>query len=76
MIFHVIGVFLYYARAVDITMLIAFGSLALLQPYATTTTITHMTHLLDKTAAHHDETALYQAIPMILTVCSDASYLL
>jgi hypothetical protein len=72
---QIIGVFLYYARAVDSTMLVALGTLAAAQTHATTNTIKHTTQLLDYAATHPNASVRYVPSEMILHVHSDASYL-
>lgn len=72
---QVIGTFLYYARAVDSTMLVPLGSLAAAQTTATTATLQHLTQFLDYSSTYPDATVRFSASPMILTVHSDASYL-
>eukprot|EP00804_Cyclotella_cryptica_P009080 CCRYP_003165-RA/>CCRYP_003165-RA protein AED:0.11 eAED:0.04 QI:0/-1/0/1/-1/1/1/0/287 len=49
---EVIGVFLYYARAVDCTMLTALGSLATQQANRTTTTLDRVYQFLDYALSH------------------------
>eukprot|EP00804_Cyclotella_cryptica_P027522 CCRYP_007476-RA/>CCRYP_007476-RA protein AED:0.26 eAED:0.26 QI:0/0/0/1/1/1/4/0/582 len=72
---EVIGVFLYYARAVDCTMLTALGSLATQQAKPTTTTLDRVYQFL--IMPYHTPTpgATYRASDMILAAHSDASYL-
>jgi hypothetical protein len=72
---QIIGVFLYYARAVDSTMLVALGSLAAVQTKATQLTNTAASQLLDYAATHPDAVVRFCSSPMILSVHSDASYL-
>jgi hypothetical protein len=69
---EIIGTLLYYARAVDCTMLAALGSLAA----APTTQVTAkaITQLLNYATTHPDAVLSYQASDMILHVHSDASY--
>jgi hypothetical protein len=49
---QILGTFLYYAIAVDATMLVALGTLASKQTKATTTTSNDVQHLLDYAATH------------------------
>ena len=72
---NVIGTFLYYARAVDSTMLVALGSLASAQNNGTEATTVAITQLLNYCATHPEATLRYHASGMILHVHSDASYL-
>ena len=73
---EVIGVFLYYARAVDCTMLCALSTLASQQAKPTKNTMTRVKQFLDYAASNPDATITYQASDMILAVHSNASYLL
>jgi hypothetical protein len=72
---QIIGVLLYYARAVDSTMLVALGSLASKQTKATTNTMAAARQLLDYAATHPDAKIRFRHSDMILQVHSDASYL-
>ena len=72
---EVIGVFLYYARAVDCTMLTALGSLATQQANPTTTTLDRVYQFLDYALSHPNAGVTYRASDMILAAHSDASYL-
>eukprot|EP00804_Cyclotella_cryptica_P028793 CCRYP_020143-RC/>CCRYP_020143-RC protein AED:0.42 eAED:0.37 QI:0/-1/0/1/-1/1/1/0/313 len=72
---EVIGVFLYYARAVDCTMLTALSSLATQQANPTQTTLQHIHHFLDYAMTHQNAVVTYRASNMILAAHSDASYL-
>jgi len=72
---QIIGTILYYARAVDITTLVALSSIASEQTKATTDTETRVTQLLDYLYTHKDATIQYVASDMVLNVHSDASYL-
>ena len=72
---EVIGVFLYYARAVDCTMLAALGSLASQQAKPTQTTMERVRQFLDYAATNQDATITYRASDMVLAAHSDASYL-
>ena len=70
-----VGTLLYYARAVDPTMVKALGSLAAQQSEATNTTTKRITQLLNYAASHSDVTMRYSRRGMILHISSDASYL-
>jgi hypothetical protein len=72
----VIGVFLFYGRAVDCTMLVALGTLASQQADGTQATAKAVTTLLNYAAAHPDATIRYVTSDMYLHIHSDASYLL
>eukprot|EP00804_Cyclotella_cryptica_P027931 CCRYP_003827-RA/>CCRYP_003827-RA protein AED:0.22 eAED:0.22 QI:0/0/0/1/1/1/3/0/649 len=72
---EVIGVFLYYARAVDCTMLTALSSLATQQANPTQNTLQLIHHFLDYAMTHQNAVVTYRASNMILAVHSDASYL-
>ena len=66
---------LYYARAVDPTMLTVLGSIAPQQANPTEKMIQKAKQLLDYVASHPDEVLTYQASEMILAIHSNASYL-
>jgi hypothetical protein len=70
---EIVGVFLYYARAVDNTMLVALSSLA--SAARTDATAQAVTQLLNYAATHPDAIVRYHRSDMILHVHSDASYL-
>jgi len=72
---EVIGVFLYYARAVDCTMLPALGSLATQQSAPTQNTLMKIHQFLDYAMTHPNAIITYRASNMTLAVHSDASYL-
>ena len=72
---EVIGVFLYYAQAVDCTMLTALGSLATQQASPTETTLARINQFLDYTLSHPDTGITYRASDMVLAAHSDTSYL-
>jgi hypothetical protein len=72
---QVIGTFLFYARAVDTTMLTALSTLASEQASATTKTEAAIQQFLDYCATHPNATVRFVASDMILRVHSDASYL-
>ena len=66
---------MYYARAVDITTLVALSSIAAEQAQATEQTEQHVHTLLDYLATHNNATIRYVASDMVLNIHSDASYL-
>jgi hypothetical protein len=72
---QILGVFLYYARAVDSTMLVALGTLAAAQTCATAATNRAVIQFLDYAATHPTAIVRFHASPMILHIHSDASYL-
>jgi hypothetical protein len=72
---QVIGTFLFYARAVDTTMLAALSTLASEQASATSKTEAAIQQFLDYCATHPNATVRFVASDMILRVHSDASYL-
>ena len=72
---EVLGTLLYYARAIDSTMLAAIGTLATQQSSPTVATMKAITHLLNYCATHPNATLRYVASDMMLHVESDASYL-
>jgi hypothetical protein len=72
---EVLGVLLYYARAIDPTMLVALGSIATQQAKGTEQTMKALTTLLNYCATHPNATVRYTASDMVLWTDSDASYL-
>jgi hypothetical protein len=72
---QVIGTLLYYARAVDSTMLVTINTIASEQAHATKNTMAAVTQLLNYCATHPDATVRFTASDMALKVVSDASYL-
>jgi hypothetical protein len=71
---RVVGVCLYYARAIDSTMLVAVGTLASAQTRATFNTEIAITQLLDYAATNPNARLQFKASDMILNIHSDASY--
>ena len=72
---QIVGTIMYYARAVDVTTLVALSSIAAEQSQATEQTEKHVHQLLDYLHTHQDATIRYVASDMILNIHSDASYL-
>ena len=72
---QIIGTLLYYARAVDPTMLVALGTIAAAQTKGTEATMEAAVQLLNYAATHLDATIRYHKSDMILHIHSDASYL-
>jgi hypothetical protein len=73
---RIIGSILYYARAVNLTVLTALSTIASKQLKGTEHTMTKTKQLLDYLATHPDATVWFHASNMILNINSDASYLL
>ena len=71
----VTGDFLYYARAVDPTMLPALNDIAASQAHPTKDTLSKVHMLKDAAATHPDATIRVHASAMILHIDSDAAYL-
>ena len=72
---QVIGGVLYYARAVDSTVLVALSAIASEQTRATEQTELRIKQLLDYLATHPSATVRYRRSNMVLNIHSDASYL-
>ena len=72
---QVVGSFLYYARAVDPTILMALSDIATQQNKPTENTRKRVQHLLDYMATHPMAKIRYKASNMVLNIHSDASYL-
>jgi hypothetical protein len=73
---NVMGSVLYYAIAVDPTVLMPLNDIATEQTKATEKTQAATNKMLDYLATHPDATIRYHASDMILHIHSDASYLL
>jgi hypothetical protein len=71
---QVIDCLLYYARALDPTMLVALSTLASAQAQGTAATADAMHQLLDYCANRHDTEVRFHSSDMVLQVSSDASY--
>ena len=71
---QIIGCLLYYARAIDNTLLVALNMLSQNQATHTINTKQLCTHLLNYCATYPNVGLLYHATDMILHVNSDASY--
>mmetsp|Transcript_6798 Transcript_6798/g.12795 ORF Transcript_6798/g.12795 Transcript_6798/m.12795 type:complete len:338 (-) Transcript_6798:2268-3281(-) len=69
------GTLLYYARAVDPTMLVALNDISHEQANPTKTTQQKIKQLLDYAATYPDATIRYYKSDMILWIDSDAAYL-
>ena len=72
---QVIGVLLFYARAVDNTLLKALNTLGSQQSTATVETAKSITWILNYCATHPDAVVQFHASDMILTFDTDASYM-
>lgn len=69
-----VGYFLYYARAVDPTMLVVLGQIASSQSKATENVEAACAHFLHYAATYPNATIIYRASGMILRVVTDASF--
>ncbi len=72
---HIFGSILYYARTVDLTVLIALSTIASKQAKGTQQTMAKTKQLLDYLATHHDATVHFHASDMILNIHLDVLYL-
>jgi hypothetical protein len=72
----IVGSISYYARAVDMTVLIALSSIAVEQTKAMKKAMAQCTQLLDYLSGHANAKVGLHASDMILNIHSDASYLL
>jgi hypothetical protein len=72
---EITGMFLFYVRAIDCTMLVALGTIASNQFKGTHATAQALTQLLNYASAHLGATVRYTASDMYLHIHSDASYL-
>ena len=70
----VMGSFLYYARAVDVTILQALNAIAADQAHPTERTLERVDQFLDYMATNPNAVIRYRASDMILNVHSDASF--
>jgi hypothetical protein len=72
---EIIGTLLFYASAIDCTMVVALGTIASNQSKGTHATAQALTQLLNYAAAHPNATVRYTASDMYLHIHSNASYL-
>ena len=72
---QVSGIFLYYGRAIDQTIIVALNEISNSQAKPTEKTRLACDMLLDYLATHPDATIRFHASDMILAVISDAAYL-
>jgi hypothetical protein len=70
-----IGTLLFYAHAIDNTLLVALGSLASAQADGTASSLASITNLLNYCATHTDAVVRFHASDMALHIHSNASYL-
>jgi hypothetical protein len=72
---QIVGSILYYARAVDMTVLMALNTIAIKQTKETEKTMAKCMQLLDYLAYHADAKVRFYASDMIMNIHLDASYL-
>ena len=72
---RVTGALLYYARCVDMTMLVAINAIATARKHGRRKTLDATVQLLNYAATHPNATVVYHASDMVLHIHSDASYL-
>lgn len=72
---RVVGKFLFYARAIDNTMLHSLNDITIQSSRGTEATMNAVTKFLNYAACHPDARIKYKAFPMILQGDSDAAYL-
>lgn len=72
---QIVGSLLFYARAVDNTILVGLSAIASEQTNATQLTKKRCDQLLDYCATHPNAVVRYRASSMVLNIHSDASYL-
>jgi hypothetical protein len=72
---QIVGSFLYYAKAVDPTILMALSEISSQQEAPAENTMKYVKQFLDYIWIHPDAVIWYRASDMILNVHSDASYL-
>ena len=72
---QITGLFLYYSRGCDPTIIVALNEISNNQASPTEHTQKACDMLLDYLATHPDATIRYHASDMILSICSDAAYL-
>ena len=72
---QVLGTFLYYARAVDTTMIVALSAISSEQASPTQSTMTKVDQFFDYAASQEQDVLTYEASDMVLSVQSNASHL-
>ncbi len=73
---RIIGNILYYAQAVDLTVLMALSTIASKQAKGTQNTVLKTKQLMDYLATHPNTTVRFHTSNMIINIHSDTSYLL
>jgi hypothetical protein len=71
----VVGMLLYYSRAVDSTMLVVLNAIATQQAAPTQKTMERTKQLLDYVSSQEEAVLTYYASDMVLAIHSDAGYL-
>ncbi len=71
----IVGIILYYARAINMTVLMALSTIAAKQTIATTRTLERCTQMLDYLAHNADAKVGFSASDMIMNIHLDVSYL-
>jgi hypothetical protein len=71
----IVGSILYYARAVDMTVLMALGTIASEQTKDTERTLEKAYQVLDYLATHPNAVVRFRALEMVMNIHPDASYL-
>ncbi len=71
----IVGSILYYARAVNMTVLMALSSIAMEQTKATNQTLERCIQLLDYLASNNPAKVRFQASDVIMNIHSNTSYL-
>ncbi len=72
---QIVGSILYYSKAVNMTVLMALSTIAVIQTKATKRTMERCTQLLDYLAHNADAKVRFHASDMILNIHSDALYM-
>jgi hypothetical protein len=72
---EIVGTFLFAARAIDPTLLVALGSIATQQSKCTAKTMDAVTQLLNYIATHPKPMLLFKRSDMQLEIATDSSYL-
>ena len=66
---------MYYAHAIDDTILVALNSISTMQSKPTQDILRKVNYLLDYLATNSDYEVTYKSLKMIIRVDSDAAYL-
>ena len=72
---RIIGIFLYYGIALELTMVVSLGTLATQQSKPTESLWNNITWFLNYAASHPEAKICFSASYMILHIASDGSYL-